>query len=333
MTVAPGPQNTLAGARDPRIVQSGVKKSAGALERWLLPPHVRHALRVLSGKEPQARRTRFLREIASCLVPIEIQMALLGLHYRVTGLDVSSNLRLRGKHADRKRAFVIGNGPSLRDMDLSVLSDEITIGANSFYKHKDADAVDLDYLCIGDATFWEDTPTAVEWHRIIESRMPRTTMMFHAGSRALIERHGLYAGNDVHVYRHGITVSSPELVHYDFTKPLNVGHTSGSRLGIPLAVYLGVREIYLIGFDASWLDNYEGTYHFYDTHRQWPNFDSQAADDRHPRYADQLINALRDFDSHALLAESAPMHGARIFNAGRGGRLDMYPRVLFESLF
>ena len=51
-------------------------------------------------------------------------MALLELRYRITGLDVSDNRRLRGKHADRRRCFVIGNGPSIRDMDLSVLSDE-----------------------------------------------------------------------------------------------------------------------------------------------------------------------------------------------------------------
>ncbi len=120
---------------------------------------------------------------------------------------------------------------------------------------------------------------------------------------------------------------------FDFTRPLNVGHTTGSRLAIPLAVYLGFEEVYLLGFDASWLDDFEGSYHFYDTHQQWPVFDSQAADHRHPRYADQLINALRDFDSHELLAQSAPMHGVDIFNAGLGGRLDTYPRVAFESLF
>lgn len=308
-------------------------RPAGFLKRWLLPPHLQFALRVLRGKEPRAHRARLYRDVVGCLLPIEVQMALLELRYRIVGPDVSSNRSLHMKHADRQRCFVIGNGPSLGDMDLSVLADEITIGANSFYKHKDADAVGLDYLCIGDATFWEDTPNSVEWHRIIESTLPNTTMMFHAEARALIERHGLYSGNDVHLYRHGLTVSSPELVHFDFTRPLNAGHTTGSRLAIPLAFYLGLKEIYLIGFDASWLDAYEGSYHFYDTHRQWPNFDSQAADERHPRYADQLINALRDFDSHGLLAESAPLHGVRIFNAGRGGRLDMYPRVDFESLF
>lgn len=330
---ARSPDSSLARAACAPTPHEQRPRPASALERWLMPPQLRYALRVLGRQEPKAHRTRFYRGLVGSLVPIEIQMRLLALRYRATGLDVSNNRRLRGRHADRKRCFVIGNGPSLGDMDLSVLSDEITIGANSFYKHKDAEAVGLDYLCIGDATFWEDESNAVEWHRIIESMLPDTTMMFHADARRLIDRHGLYAQHDVHLYQHGITVSSPELVHYDFTRPLNVGHTSGSRLAIPLAFFLGFEEIYLIGFDASWLDAYEGSYHFYDTHQQWPNFDSQAADDRHPRYADQLINALRDFDSHELIARSAPMHGVRVFNAGRGGRLDMYPRVRFGGLF
>jgi uncharacterized Rossmann fold enzyme len=330
---AQSPGGTMLGTNAKLPARGDAPRPASFFARWFLPPYVQYALRVLRGQEPRAHRTRFYRDLVGTLVPTEVQMALLGLRYGLRGLDVSNNRRLHMRHADRQRCFVIGNGPSLKDMDLSILADEVTIGANSFYKHKDAEAIGLDYLCIGDATFWEDTEKAVEWHRIIASKMPDTTMMFHADARALIARHELYPEHALHHYRHGITVSAPELVHFDFTKPLNVGHTAGSRLAIPLAFYLGFREIYLLGFDASWLDAYEGSYHFYDTHQQWPEFDSQAADGRHPRYADQLINALRDFDSHALLAESASMHGVNIFNAGRGGRLDMYPRVDFESLF
>src|SRR5450755_988970 len=46
-----------------------------------------------------------------------------------------SALRLRGMR-DRcwgKRAFIIGNGPSLREMDLSPLAGKYTFGANRIY--------------------------------------------------------------------------------------------------------------------------------------------------------------------------------------------------------
>jgi len=135
------PESSLLATPDALSPRESRPEPAGPLERWLLPPRVRTALRVLGGKEPRAHRTRFYRDLVSWLLPVELQMLLLSLHYRLAGLDVSNNRRLHLKHKGRERCFVIGNGPSIRDMDLSILADEVTIGANSFYKHKDAEAV------------------------------------------------------------------------------------------------------------------------------------------------------------------------------------------------
>lgn len=303
------------------------------LKNWFIPPRFHHLMRIARGLEPRAHVTRLIREVASWTAPREVQRALFDAYYSAQGLDVSGNAVLANKHRGARRCFVIGNGPSLKDMDLSPLANEIAIGCNSFYKHPAAPVVDLDYLCIGDATFFEDKPHAVEWHETIAREMPRAIKMFHASARPLIERHGLYPGHQVHLYRHGITINEPELVDFDFTRPLCVGHTTGTRLAIPLAIYLGFTEIYIIGFDASWMENYRGSYHFYNDHELWPEFTSMASDTRHPRYADQLINALRDFESHALLYEAAKLRGVKIVNAGRGGVLDTYPRVPFEDLF
>lgn len=303
------------------------------LKNWILPPRVRYALRVARGQEPRAHVTRLLRSVAGWTAPLEVQRALFDLWYGVHGVDVSTNARLAAKHRGARRCFVIGNGPSLKDMDLSPLAREVTIGCNSFYKHPQASRVDLKYLCIGDATFFEDTVRAVSWHHVIEREMPRAVKVFHPSGRDLLRKHDLYRGHDVHFYRHGITVSDPELVDFDFTRPLTVGHTTGTRLAIPLAVYLGFTEIYVLGFDANWMADYRGSYHFYDKHELWPEFDSQEADKRHPRYADQLINALRDFESHGLLAEATAARGVKVYNAGIGGLLDTYPRVRFEDLF
>jgi len=303
------------------------------LKNWILPPRVRYLMRVARGKEPKAHVTRLLREMVSWTAPRELQRALFDLYGWWNGIDVSNNAKLENKHKGERRCFVIGNGVSLKDMNLSLLANETTIGCNSFYKHPQAKAADLKYLCMGDTTFFEDTPRGVEYHRVIERELPRTVKMFHALGKPLVEKHGLYAGQEVHYYRHGITVNEPELVDFDFTRPLCVGHTTGSKLAIPLAVYMGFTEIYVIGFDANWMESYRGSYHFYDKHELWPEFNTQEADKRHPRYADQLINALRDFESHALLYEATKARGIKIFNAGKGGMLDTYPRVDFESLF
>ena len=299
---------------------------------WLIPPHFQYLRRIAAGKEARAEARWFVRDLVSWVVPAKLQAAALSAAYTLRGVDVLANAQLKGSHPG-KRAFVIGNGPSLRDVQLDKLAGEVTIGANSLYKHPLASAADLKYLCIGDASFMTDEAKSVDWHRVVEEETPNATLLLHPDARKLIERYDLYHGRDVHYFHRGVTVGFPDLVEFDLQKPLNVGYTTGTMLSIPLAIYLGCTEIYLIGFDANWLDNFAGSYHFYETHEQFPEFDSSAADHRWPRYEDHLVSALRDFEAHRLIAGRAKQLGVSIYNATAGGQLDMYPRVDFESLF
>jgi hypothetical protein len=297
---------------------------------WALPPHLRFLLR---GGERRALRQRALRDLANWTLPAGVQDALLEALYALRGNRVRDNATLHRRHEGARRVFVIGNGPSLKGMDLSPLAGEITIGANSFYKHPDAARCGLRYLCIGDERFMIDEPRALEWHRTIEATLPGVVLLLHPDARALVRKHGLYRGNEVHYFQRGVVVPYAEMVRFDLTRPLNVGNTTGSQLAIPLAVYLGFREIYLLGFDCNWLESYTGSYHFYETHAQFPEFDSLKTDDRWGRYEDHLIFALRDYEAHRLIAARTAQLGVRVMNAGRGGLLDTYPRVRFEDLF
>jgi hypothetical protein len=302
------------------------------IKDWLLPPHLQSLLRSVQGKEPRAQYKRRLRDAVNWVAPPSLQSAVLGAYYRAAGVDISGNRELAGRYAGR-RAFVIGNGPSLGALDLTRLAGEITIGANSFYKHPQAAAADLKFLCIGDASFMEDRPSCVAWHRTLARASPRAELMLHASARPLIEKHALYPHHVVRYFRRGVPTEYPELAHCDLTKPLNVGVNTGTVLSIPLALYLGCNPIVLIGFDCNWLESYTRSYHFYDTHELFPEFDSLAADQRWPRYEDQLVTALRDFEGHRLWASYCGARGIRIVNASGGGVLDTYERVGYDSLF
>ena len=156
--------------------------------------------------------------------------------------------------------------------------------------------------------------------------------MLHPDARVIIAKHGLYAHHEVHYFRRGVVTPYPELIHFDFTRPINVGNTTGSQLAIPLAVCLGATEIILIGFDCNWLESFTGSYHFYASHDQFPEFDSLKSDERWDRYEDHLIFALRDFEAHRLLATRAAQLGVAIKNATRGGLLDTYPRSASKTV-
>jgi hypothetical protein len=251
-------------------------------------------------------------------------------HWRARNRDIGV---LDRRHADARRCFVIGNGPSMKGMDLRPLAGEFTIAANSFYKHPDASAIGLKYLCIFDPHFMQDQPRAVEWHRTVAQQLPGTTMVLHHSARPLVARHGLYPGREVHYVRSGFQTHELKYVDFDFRRPRNIGMTTGSSIAIPLAIFLGFREIVLIGFDCNWLADTGKSYHFYDTHEYFPEFDSIDKDGRGYGYEAFLRIIQREFESHRLIRAKAEARGVRIVNATRGGLLDVYERADYGTLF
>lgn len=273
-----------------------------------------------------------IRKLMNWVLPKNVE-GLAGLAYDALQPRRHDNAALEGRHAGERRCFVLGNGPSLAKMDLAPLADEYTIGANSFYKHPQASAVGLRYLCVGDPHFMRDTPECVTWHQTLCQKMPRTVFLLHSDAERLVRKNGLYQGREIYFVRTGLTTPTAVFARIDFTRALNVGTTTGTLVAIPLAMYLGFSEIYLVGFDANWLDNYDGSYHFYDKHELFPEFDSVSADTRGFSYEDEVTMVLREYQSHRLLRQIAQSRGVKLVNATLGGRLDMHPRVEFRSLF
>jgi hypothetical protein len=269
---------------------------------------------------------------AWCLGP-RLQEALLVQSTRLTGKRFKENSRLASRHAGERRCFVIGNGPSLKDIDLKPLANEYTIGANSFYKHPDAAVIGLDYLCINDPHFMKDEPRSVGWHRTIAEKLPTTHLVLNETARPLVRGHQLYSGQEVYYVGWGSRTHRAATINLDLTRPLNIGMTTGSSVAIPLALTLGFREIYLIGFDCNWLAGTSTSYHFYQTHEYFPEFDSVGKDTRGFSYEDEVRSVVREFESHRLLREKAETLGVQIVNATKGGLLDVYERREFAECF
>lgn len=80
------------------------------------------------------------------------------------------------------------------------------------------------------------------------------------------------------------------------------------------AVYMGIKELYLIGVDFNYsLKNN----HFYKN-----EIGIQNIFDKENVYAGYLA-----------AKQYADSHGIKIYNATRGGKLEVFPRVDFDSLF
>src|SRR5688572_11070574 len=123
-----------------------------------------------------------LRGFATWVVPDAWQGPISELAYRRTRRKylrrLARNKALKGRHRHGSRCFVIGNGPSLNQQDLSRLSNEVTIVANSFFQHEQIGTIRPKYCCVGDPDFIADQPHSIAWLRDLESKPPDTTLFF-----------------------------------------------------------------------------------------------------------------------------------------------------------
>ena len=274
--------------------------------------------------------------IADWIVPPAWRGPVSDFRYKVTRPQFAAllkrNRELYRKYADRKRCFVIGNGPSLKTQDIRPLKDEVTIVANSFFKHPDHALVSPTYCCVADTEHISGLPNSIGWLREIESKLPKTDLCFLPQAKGLFEEHGLFRHHNVYYMDTSHAATSADHLQIDLTRRLRVGKSTGTAFAIPLAIYLGCPEIYLIGFDANWLADLDNcNLHFYETNEYFPQFDKTQTPGQTVEH--ELACCHLDFKSHRLLRDSAKRVGIKIINATNGGWLDMYPRVHYESLF
>src|SRR6476660_2634480 len=143
--------------------------------------------------------------------------------------------RFQHLHAG-KRCFIVGNGPSLRQTDLSLLRNEITFGSNRIYLH--GDFRPTYYVCSNDLVVQQcaadiekvSMPKFIGWHH-------RDSIRFTDDMVFLWTRCGLRSW---------------------FFTDLTEGCWEGSTVtmvAIQLAYYMGFSEVILIGVDHSYQFN------------------------------------------------------------------------------
>lgn len=233
---------------------------------------------------------------------------------------------LRERYKNRKRCFLIGNGPSLNRTDLSMLKDEVTFAVNGFFLK----ARDLDWL----PTFY-----LVEDHLVAEDRAPWIRAL-----KGPVKLFPAYLGyvfspdEDTVFYNHRPRKSYPH--GFDFSLDADKITYTGCTVTfsmMQIAAYFGFEEIYLIGVDAS-----------YDIPGDAKNgnsynvgvIDMQSDDPNHfdPNYfgkgyrwhdpqVSQMINAYEE------AKRTLEPTSQRIYNATIGGQLNVFERRSFHDLF
>lgn len=214
-----------------------------------------------------------------------------------------------------KRCFIVATGPSLRVEDLETLYEhkEICFSMNKIYNIFSQTSWRPDYYMAEDAHMIDEVGDVLENldvpHKFIgaipsgfwKRKGAETAIKFYSVIEAISDKMpGFSCNPDVYMYD-GKTVSYACL---------------------QMAIYMGFKEIYLIGVDFNYeTDIYSENNHFAGYHG------GQKDLNLFPFQYTCVANA------YMVAKDYAEKAGLKIYNATRGGKLEIFERVDFDTLF
>lgn len=239
--------------------------------------------------------------------------------YKFSWLNDYKNLelkRFKDIHKDDRRCFIVATGPSLRIQDLEVLriNKEICFSVNSIYKIFSSVSWRPDYYFAGDPEM----------------------LINHGEDIVGLDVPNIFIGDLYHPffsrYKDCCKINRYHLLwDYDYIDVFSSDVTEGVYMGgsvvsqaLQFAIYMGFREVYIIGADCKYYDNdgQDERSHFIADYAN-----KKGASKPYVLYTDLMFNAYKAAKSYA------DENGIKIYNATRGGALEIFPRVKFESLF
>ena len=215
---------------------------------------------------------------------------------------------LKDKHLG-ERCFIVATGPSLVIEDLEKLRNEITFSMNSIFLSFDETKWRPNYYGIQFPEFYQKYKNEID-HLDVETKLFGDVI---SKQIKIPDDYYIYPLNMLnHNWAH-------KKYHSKFSddafKVVYSGYTISYSL-IQLAVYMGFKEIYLIGVDCNYSINNNN--HFKD----YGIVDPEVAE-----ASKKMICAYEEAKKYADYSQ------IKIYNASRGGMLEVFERVEFDSLF
>lgn len=210
-----------------------------------------------------------------------------------------------------KRCFIVATGPSLNIQDLDVLKEnkEICISMNSIFY-------------IFDKTDWRPDYYVMSDHRGFElyseklDNLPIDNVFLSDNDDVFWKQEHK---DNIYYHHHHYEYYFNRLPKFsaDFSMRSYTGATVTYNC-MQLAAYMGFKEIYLLGVDFSYGGQQKNeTYaHFYQEEKRIS-----------VGFVDQVTLAYQSAKKYA------DEHGFKIYNATRGGKLEIFERVEFDNLF
>jgi hypothetical protein len=232
--------------------------------------------------------------------------------------------KLKNKYCG-KRCFIIGNGPSLKIEDLKKLNrnKEYSFAAHKIFTIFDETDWRPDFYCIQDELMIKTELQSL-------SKCNNIKYKFINGKPLVSE--GIFWKNWLYFYINCLNYY-PNLPKFsdDISKRIYEGWTV-TYAEIQIAIYMGFREIYLLGVDHQYSKTINNRGEVVSTGKQ-DYFSNKYTEGGEFGKNINYPNLENSTLAYKAAKQYADMHGIKIYNATRGGNLEIFERVDFDSLF
>lgn len=227
---------------------------------------------------------------------------------------IRKNSELKNKHVG-ERCFIIGNGPSLNDTDISYIKDEFTFATNYFYKSKQYKILQPTYYLLLDGGFFQEKSEIL--NEII-SEISASTLILNYKGKKKVENCEDSLKTIYYLYQRLFPHKKLQCV--DASKNMTIG--LNVVIGcIQMAIYMGFKEIYLIGTDFNSFSSTKSI-HCYNSNEE-----------RTISIGDELKFYSLVSYFHYYLEEYTDKNNIKIYNASKYSLLDAYERINYEKIF
>ena len=214
-----------------------------------------------------------------------------------------------------KRCFIIANGPSLKNMDLTLLQNEITIGMNRIYLMEKVNGVRPNYIVS------IDIPCQLEQFKEEYDSLLITKFFNWEARKLFTSKENLFF-----IYSRYSRKFGKDIVKERIGNSLSVTYAC-----LHIAYYMGFEKVYLIGKD-----------HSYDTGGVVNKRMIQSSGNETNHFIDGyytkgmkwgMPNYSVEEKTYELAKKAFELDGRKIFDATIDGKLQIFEKVDYYSLF
>lgn len=227
-----------------------------------------------------------------------------------------------------ERAFVLATGPSINLENLKVLNREDSYSISNFFLHKDIGKIKPNMHFFAPYHIPLILTNYIEWLKMADKELPvDTNICLEFSTKRLIDDFKIFANRTIYYVKYNTFTTK---INIDLEKGILPPQT-GPTMILPLLMYMGYSQIYLLGCDCNMLKDYgKTTNNFYNKEKDCRKNSTNGK--VWIGIVEELKSQLNMFLQYELYKNVADKNNIIIKNLSKDSWLDIFERDSLSNI-